>query len=134
MYLNLALHSVYSCSLLTSAVPAEVHIMPFIQLLSVACLILFMANPIYSHSSGARNESCDSLTVIHTHLGAPVLGTPCRQDPCRSHQLRLIDSSDADTFVYDCGQTYQCELKYINTDHMPPQPMGSFILGHMTEG
>ena len=120
MHLNLALHSVCSCSLLTSAVPAEVHIMSFIQLLSVVCLILFVANPSCSHSSGARDESCDSLTVIHTHLGETEPGTPCGQDPCRSHQLRLIDSSDADTFVYDCGQTYQCELKYINTDHMPP--------------
>ena len=85
-------------------------IMQFILPQSVACLILILASPVCGHTSGALNESCDSLTVTHTHLGAPVMGTPCGQDPCRSHQLRLI-GSDADTFVYDCNQTYQCELK-----------------------
>lgn len=85
-------------------------IMSFVLSLSVACLILFAAHPIRGYSNGAQDDSCDSLTVLHTHLGTNVTGTPCGQHPCRSHQLRLIGSS-VDTFVYNCGQTYQCELK-----------------------
>ena len=77
--------------------------------LSVAFLILSVAHLVHSHSSGAQNESCDSLTVTHTHLGAPVTGSPCDQDPCESHKLRVI-GSDADTFIYNCSERYQCEL------------------------
>ena len=79
-------------------------------LLSLGCLIVFLVHPTHGHSSGARTESCDFLTVTHTHLGSTVQGTPCGQDPCRSHQLLLI-GNPVQVFTYDCGQTYQCELQ-----------------------
>ena len=81
----------------------------FTLLLPVAFLILSVAHLVHGHSSGAQNESCDSLTVTHDHLGGPVTGSPCGQDPCESHKLRVI-GSDADTFIYNCSERYQCEL------------------------
>ena len=80
-------------------------------LLSLACLILIVAHRVRGHSSGAPEESCDSLTVRHTHVGNPVPGLSCGP-PCLTRQLRLIGSS-ADSFTYNCSETYQCELAYI---------------------
>ena len=42
-------------------------------LLSLACLILIVTHRVRGHSSGAPEESCDSLTVRHTHVGQPML-------------------------------------------------------------
>ena len=81
--------------------------------LSYACLILFVAHRARGHSSGAPEESCDSLTVRHTHVGQPVPGLLCGP-PCLTRQLRLIGSS-ADSFTYSCNQTYQCELPFVSS-------------------
>ena len=83
-----------------------------ILLPSLAWLILIVAHRVLGHSSGAPEESCDSLTVRHTHVGQPVPGLSCGP-PCLTRQLRLIDSS-ADSFTYNCNETYQCELAHMS--------------------
>ena len=94
---------------------------PFILLPILACLILIVAHRARSFSSGAPEESCDSLTVIHTHVGSPAPGAECGPpcltalclETCRQfRQLRLIGSS-ADSFIYSCNETYHCELACI---------------------
>ena len=95
---------------------------PFIQLPILACLILIVAHRARGFSSGAPEESCDSLTVNHVHVGSPapgaVCGPPCPNtglcvETCRQfRQLRLIGSS-ADSFIYNCNETYHCELACI---------------------
>ena len=77
-------------------------------LLSLVCLILIVAHRARGFSSGAPEESCDSLTVNHTHVGSQSPGAEC-DPPCLTRQLRLIGSS-ADSFIYNCNETYQREL------------------------
>ena len=90
-----------------------------ILLPTLACLILIVAYRVRGFSSGAPEESCDSLTVMHTHVGSPSPGAECGPpcpttslcvETCRQfRQLRLIGSS-ADSFIYNCNETYQCEF------------------------
>ena len=61
-----------------------------ILLLSLACLILIVAHRVRGHSSGAPEESCDSLTVRHTHVGQPVPGLPC--GPYGKPSVTIFDS------------------------------------------
>ena len=93
-----------------------------ILLPTLACLILIVGRRVRGFSSGAPEESCDSLTVNHTHVGNPAPGAVCGP-PCLTtvlcfetcltfRQLRLIGSS-ADNFTYNCNETYERELSYI---------------------
>ena len=85
---------------------------PFILLPTLACLILIFAHRARGFSNGAPEESCDSLTVIHTHVGSAVPGAECDATCRQFRQLRLIGSS-ADRFIYNCNETYHCELECI---------------------
>ena len=81
-----------------------------ILLPTLACLILVVAHRARGFSSGAPEESCDSLTVNHTHVGSPAPGAECGP-PCRqARQLRWIGNTSADSFIYNCNETYQCEF------------------------
>ena len=86
---------------------------PFTLLPTLACLILIVAHRARGFSSGAPEESCDSLTVMHTHVGSPVPGAVCDATCRQARQLRRIGNSSADSFIYNCNETYQCELAYI---------------------
>ena len=86
---------------------------PFTLLPTLACLILIVAHRARGFSSGAPEESCDSLTVIHTHVGSPAPGLECDATCRQTRQLRLIGNSSANSFTYNCNETYQCELAYI---------------------
>ena len=96
---------------------------PFILLPILACLILIFAHRARGFSSGAPEESCNSLTVIHTHVGSPAPGiecgppcpttSPCSETCRQFRRLRLIGNSSADSFTYNCNETYHCELAYI---------------------
>ena len=79
-----------------------------ILLPTLACLIFIVVYRVHSFSSGAPEESCDSLLVNHTHVGSQSPGAEC-DPPCLTRQLRLIRSS-ADSFIYNCNETYQREL------------------------
>ena len=82
-------------------------------LLSLVCLILIVAHRVRCFSSGAPEESCDSLTVNHTHVGLPAPGAVCDATCLSFRQLRLIGSS-ADSFTYKCNETYQCEFSHFH--------------------
>ena len=85
---------------------------PFILLPTLACLILIVAHRARGFSSGAPEESCDSLTVMHMHVGRPAPGAVCDATCSQTRQLRLIGSS-ANSFTYNCNETYQRELAYL---------------------
>ncbi len=87
----------------------------FTLLLSLACLILIVVHRARGFSSGAPEESCDSLTVMHEHVGNPVDGVECDATCRQARQLRLIGSS-ADSFIYNCDETYQCEFYMFATE------------------
>ena len=86
---------------------------PFTLLPTLACLILIVVHRARGFTSGAPEESCDSLTVNHTHVGSPVPGAECDATCRQARQLRWIGNSSADSFTYNCNETYQCELAYI---------------------
>ena len=80
-----------------------------ILLPTLACLILSVAYRALGFSSGAPEESCDSFTVNHTHVGSPAARLECDATCLSFRQLRLIGSS-ADSFTYNCNETYEREL------------------------
>ena len=86
---------------------------PFTLLPTLACLILIVAHRARGFSSGAPEESCDSLLVNHTHVGKPSPGAECDATCRQARQLRWIGNSSADSFTYNCNETYQCESAYI---------------------
>ena len=81
-----------------------------ILLATLACLILIVAYRARGFSSGAPEESCDSLTVKHTHVGSPAPGAVCDATCRQARQLRWIGNTSADSFIYNCNETYQCEF------------------------
>ena len=86
-----------------------------ILLPTLACLIFIVVYRVHSFSSGAPEESCDSLLVNHTHVGRSVEGVECDATCRQARQLRLIGSS-ADSFIYNCDETYQCEFYMFATE------------------
>ena len=100
----------------------------FTLLYTLACLILIVAHRARGFSSGAPEESCDSLTVNHIHVGSPAPGAECGPpclttapcvETCRQfRQLRWIGNSSADTFIYNCNETYQCELTVLQFEDL----------------
>ena len=86
-----------------------------ILLPTLACLILIVAYRVRGFSSGAPEESCDSLTVNHTHVGRSSSGGECGP-PCLTRQLRWIGNSSANSFIYNCNETYQCEFDISTTE------------------
>ena len=81
-----------------------------ILLLTLACLILIVAHRVRGFSSGAPEESCDSLIVNHTHVGKPAPGAECDETCRQARQLRWIGNPSADSFIYNCNETYQREF------------------------
>ena len=96
-----------------------------ILLPTLACLILIVTYRVHGFSSGAPEESCDSLTVNHTHVGSPSPGAECGP-PCLTalcvatcrqfRQLRWVGNSSANSFTYNCNETYQCEFYIFATE------------------
>ena len=82
-------------------------------LATLACLILIVAHRVRGFSSGAPEESCDSLTVNHTHVGRPAPGAECDSDCQLIRHLRWIGNINATSFTYNCNETYERELPYI---------------------
>ena len=93
--------------------PTDTIMRQSILLPTLACLILIVTHRIRGFSSGAPEESCDSLTVNHTHVGSPAVRLECDATCLSLRQLRLIGSS-ADSFIYNCNETYQCELSHFH--------------------
>ena len=85
---------------------------PFTLLPTIACLILIVAHRARGFSSGAPEESCESLIVNHVHVGSPAPGAECDATCREFRQLRLIGNINATSFTYNCNETYQCELAY----------------------
>ena len=83
-----------------------------ILLPTLAYLILMVAYRVRGFLSGAPEESCESLTVNHTHVGRPSHGGECGP-PCLTHQLRWIGNPSADSFIYNCNEKYQREFYII---------------------
>ena len=108
----LALAQSFALNLPSRRRTPTVDMRPFILLPTLACLILIVAHRARGFSSGAPEDSRDSLTVNHTHVGNPAPGVGCDATCRQTRQLRLIGSS-ADNFTYNCSETYRCELAYI---------------------
>ena len=87
-----------------------------ILLPNLACLILIAVYRVHGFSSGAPEESCDSLLVNHTHVGSPAPGAECDATCRQARQLRWIGNSSADSFIYNCNETYQCEFCIFATE------------------
>ena len=107
-----------------------------ILLPTLACLILIVAYRVRGFSSGAPEESCDSLTVNHTHVGRPAPGAECGP-PCltpalceatchQARQLRWIGNSSANSFIYNCNETYQCEF-YISATEVTKWTLATLV-------
>ena len=82
----------------------------FILLPTLACLILIAGRRVCGFSSGAPEESCDSLTVSHVHVGSPAPGAECDATCRQARQLRWIGNPSVDSFIYNCNEKYQCEF------------------------
>ena len=85
-------------------------------LLTLAFLILIVAYRVRGFSSGAPEESCDSLAVMHMHVGRPAPGAECDKTCRQDRQLRWIANTSADSFIYNCNETYQREFNIPATE------------------
>ena len=97
-----------------------------ILLPTLACLILIVAYRVRGFSSGAPEESCDSLTVNHTHVGRPTPGAECDSTCRQARQLRWIGNSSANSFIYNCNETYQREF-YISATEVTKWTLATLV-------